>query len=349
MSRIFVLDIMMSYGHKKFNYYYLKILAENHKLFIFNDGEYYNDLVIDNDNITLCDYPIDDALSNSISIRYQMIKMFNYIKNNKLLCCADYMLVVGYDTLIFPLFFLICRPKIPIFVIQHQNLDDTRFYIKKMAFNLYKNKIIHLVLDKEFIKPLRKRWNIESEILYLPHYLSKLGYCDEESNSNIVVALSNSNDENKIDKLIMIDKRGILEKINIKIYVKSKNKRYKSNNLIVFKGYINDDIYAEKFNLAKAVLLLFPDTYDIRFSCTLIEGIINYKLVIGNEIPFVNVYKERYPNNVKCFSTEEELIELLSNVQKIGFDKSERRFLLERLSDQAVREALGGIFHEVKF
>lgn len=343
MKKVFILDIMLSYGHKKFNYYYLNILSEKFELKILNNGKYYNGLK--GENITLYDYPVKESLSNSILIRHQMIKMFKYIKENNLIDDVKFILVLGYDTLVFPFFFLVCKPSVPIYVIQHHNIDDTRFILKRLAFNTYKNKIKHIVLDEEFIELLQKKLGVKSKIQYLPHYLSKLGFCSMESNSNVVVALSNSNDENKIRKLIEIDKKELLKSNNIVIYTKSNILNYKSDNLIIFKGYIDDDIYAEKFRVAKAVLILFPDTYDIRFSCTLIEGIINYKVIIGYSIPFVNICKDRYPNNVLSFSTEDEFVNILSNITNYNFDKNEREILLKRLSEQSIRKALEGIFY----
>lgn len=344
MNKLFILDTMFSYGHINFNSFYLKILAERFELYILNNGQYYNELL--SKNVHIINYKMKNDLNSSIAIRFQMVNMFRFIQKNKLLTDIKLILVMGYDTLVFPLFYTICKPKIPVYVIQHQNLDDTRFKIKHFAFNLYKNKITHLVLDEEFRDMLTQKLKVKSKILYLPHYLSKIDFCNKESESNIVVALSNSNDEGKIAGLITAEKKGLLKSHNIQIYAKSNLIRYKSDNLIVYKGYINDEIYVEKFKAAKAVLIMFPDSYDIRFSCTLIEGIINYKIVIGYNIPFVEIYRRRYPNVVKSFSNESGLFSIIDSLKNYNFDINERKLLISRLSEQTIRNEMQGIFHE---
>lgn len=344
MANILVLDVMFSIGHKKFNRFYLEKIAKNNSLLICNDGEYYNSLA--SNNIRFLDFPYKKSLG-PLKSRIQIFELFSFLRKQKVQKEVDCVLVLGYDTLSFPLFWFLLHPSVPVFVIQHHNIDENNNRIKRIAFNTYKNRIIHIVLDPAFCELLRVKWEVSSPIEYLPHYLSKMGLCNQQSNKQLIIALSNSNDESKIQQLISLDKSGKLCNLDLHIVVRSKTISYSSNSLSVLCGFIPEENYLRLFNDAKAILILFPDSYCIRFSCTLIEAIINYKTVISNDILFSNIYHERYPNNVLIYHSYEELLRVLSIINEIEFNADERKALVDSLSDATIDSAIDTIFGKV--
>ena len=347
MKKMLILDVAHSYGHKKFNYYYLNLISQHCSLMLINDGSYYNELKCE--NIVLLDFHKHIPDRGSILNRINIIKTFKKIAKQRILDSVDAVLVMGYDTLSFPFFYFLCRPKVKVYTIQHHNIDENKNIIKRYAFNIYKNRMTHIVLDNSFVDMVRKKIGIKSDIEYLPHYLSKYGFCNQCSSENNIIALSNSNDEEKIAHLIDIDKKGMLNCISSKIIVKSNIYQYESDRLRVLKGYISDEMYRSLFINAKATLILFPSDYDIRFSCTLIEAIINYKMVIGYSIPFVHEYAMRYPNSVSEYIGDDELLELLKTLNDRMFDNRERKKLIDELSVNQIDMALNRIFNNYKF
>lgn len=343
MKKIFVLDTMFSYGHKKFNYFYINLLKKYFHIIILNDGKYYNGLK--GENVELLDIHTSLKGNNALKARWNIIKTFVNIRKSGALSEINHILVMGYDTLSFPAFFAICHPKTSIYTFQHHNIDETDNNIKKIVFMLYKNKMTHFVLEESFVEQFRKKCNIKSQIVYIPHYLSKLGFCEETKLYNrSVIAMSNSNDEKKIEKLIELDRNGYLNELAYKIVTKSKIYDYNQEKLEVISGYIPDEIYEKNFFDAKAVLILFPDSYDIRFSCTLLEALVNYKIVIGYDIPFVLAYKKKYPKNVYSFHTFDELLNILKELPDVNFDKQERELLVKELSCEKIEETFRRIF-----
>lgn len=232
-----------------------------------------------------------------------------------------------------------------IFITHHDSVDRiTNHNLYGRIFNLYKNLVNHVVLEKFIGYFLIDGLSIDSrKVFCVPHPLN----CTEE-NKQIVydcVGISNSNDEAVIKEIVEYEeKTRIFEKKHKHIVLRSKNTQYDNGFLKVIKGYLEDKEYYDYVVATKSLLVPFPLSFQYRMSGTVVDAFSNNIRVVGSKIPLLEYYEGMYPNICRTYETAEELIQILDNIG--SNDKFEYEFdqFKEKHSNEYIEDCLKIMF-----
>lgn len=264
------------------------------------------------DNIPFCktinhnyDYFVDiyrhssvNMIKYSLKVQYQVSKI---AKRER----ADAILIVSYDELGFAIGRIVFSREIPQIVIQNSNIDRIgKSRVRKIAFNLFKNNVYHIVLAGFIKKYLVEGFSVSKDkILVLPHPMFKLANNTERDID--FVGLSSGNDEDIISLLVNMEKQeGIFSKNNLKVVLKSRQQTYDDGYLSIVKGFIPDEDYTDIILRAKCIFAPYPLTYKYRMSAILVDAMANNKAVIGMPIPVLVNASNKYPNSIRLFNIE---------------------------------------------
>lgn len=257
----------------------------------------------------------------------------------------DYIIFASYDTILGCLLSFFKHSKTRVFVIQHENLDQismsgkTRFF-----FNLYKNLINHFVFELFIKEYMAKELGVqENKIAVLPHPVNIVKK-DRERRYDCV-AISNSNNEELIQKLLEIQKtQRIFEKKKKKIIMRSRKIEYDDGYLKIFRGFIDESEYDEIIGNAKRLYLPYPDSFRQRVSGNLVDALSNHISVIGSDIPVFNFYAEKYPGICHVTNRIEDVIRMIIQGEDTGLQTdNEFNKFVEEHSLEAVKESLSNI------
>lgn len=261
-----------------------------------------------------------------------------------------------FDYLFFASFHIIALPlylkKFPdfskrVFITHHDSVDrifNHALYGK--IFNLYKNSVNHVVLEKFIGDFLIDRMNVKRERVFcVPHPLN----CTEEKKQMIYdcVGISNSNDEVIIREIVEYEiKTKIFEKKQMNIILRSKNIQYDDGFLKVISGYLNDDEYYNYVASAKSLLVPFPLTFRYRMSGTVVDAFSNNIRVIGSKIPLLEYYEEQYPDICSVYETAAELIQILEKTKSKAKLELEFNEFKEKHNNEYIEICLKNMFTE---
>lgn len=204
-----------------------------------------------------------------------------------------------------------------LFITYRNNLDEIDRLIKKRnAFRSYCKKINHIVFEEFQREHLISEYKIPADKVYTIPY-PKRDRVAEEPIIYDFLAISNTNDEEWIDKLIEIEERSeIIKKNGLQVVFRSKKRTYDNGFLHVIKGFIENSEYNHYLGASSTVFIPYPSTFRYRMSGVMIEAFSNHKRVIGSNIPLLNAYKERYPRICKTVNTFDELLCEIVNKEK---------------------------------
>jgi hypothetical protein len=160
------------------------------------------------------------------------------------------------------------------------------------------------------------------------------------------IGLGYATDEKIIWDIINFEnKTGILKNNNIRIILRSTNIVYESLNIKIINGHLDKSEYENYFNLANAILLLYPINYENRFSGAILDAFRHSKKVIGTNIPIINYFVQLYPNSCISFKTIEELFNSLVNLDD-SFSDDDFNSFIENHLDCKIEEKLFEIINE---
>lgn len=306
--KILFLDLFQTSSHDNLNKHFIKCLNQEHEVFLLCRERLYTK---DSNVYTSSKFPVNFKNSRLNSIYY----MFRYfmIKNRDF----DLIFIPTFDTITFALFSFFCTKQI--YVVHHLNVDELTNPIKRKIFNLYKDKINHLVFDNSFKTILKEKYKVKSKIYKIVHPGSKFPFKtkDKVSNHNkVCVALSQSNDDRIISNLIDYNERNnFLTKNNIEFIVRSKVISYNKNNFIVYNHNLTEVEYNELLNNSYLTLLLHPKDFNYRFSGVILDSLFNKKVVISNDFHTARLFNKKYPSICKIAKTTEEFF---TNIQSFN-------------------------------
>lgn len=232
-----------------------------------------------------------------------------------------------------------------IYICNHNNIDlMDRKKIKQMAFNLYKDKVQHIVFE-EFMKThLASKYHIAGENVHKLTYPIDEQPCDNEKTYDCV-GISNSNNESWVRDMVALQKdTKLLTAHNLKVILRSKEITYSDDNLIVINGYLEKQEYENYISGAKMILLPYPDSFQHRMSGALVDALMNRVKVCGTPIPIFKHYERMYPHICRTIGSCDDLIEALlgknsPDKENEDFDK----FMLDH-SDARIEEEFRNMF-----
>lgn len=354
MEKILFLDFSFFRGHHNLNVKFLEIFCKRYEVQVISKKGYYSaldKLKLRNVNFIEPNLFFIDNKHGPLIGRFK-IAIIMLITTLKLRKGKEKTFIVGYEHITFGLlgrFFWNNNT----YLLHHQNIDELKNKIKYKVFNIYKNKVNHVVLDQFITKYLQETIEIDKEkIFYINHpishgYKTVVEYQDVEFNKIIIVGLSGSNDEKKIENLIKESKSGRFNiSNNFKLVLKSKKFYFKSENLIVFNEYLAEEAYDNYIKNAFGFLLLFSNDFNHRMSGTLIDALKNKRIVFGADIPCVRVFNERYPKICHIISDFNDIEKIANSKWYDNTLDCEFEKFLESHSDNIVIKQFDRIFGE---
>ncbi len=322
MMKILYLDFMYYTGHIRSNKNFIKALSRFSTVYALTQTNYFDEYdseladiksvkLIKKDNLYLSKGQLLNRIS---SIKIMLVSAIQAKKIK-----PDYIFVASFDTIAFKFGRFLFGKTENMYLLHTINIDELSNNIKKKIFNMYKNKVKHIVFEQYMKEHLIANIGIDpGRVFVIPHPLNDNTQTKTKEIEYKCVGLSNSNNEEFIANIIKHEqKEQIFKKNSKRVVLKSKEKEFDNGYLKVIKGFLDKNIYDEYINNAECILIPFPENFTYRMSGTLIDAFSNNKIVLGNNIPIINEYARRYPNICKIFENEAEMI------NKICFMKSE--------------------------
>lgn len=252
--------------------------------------------------------------------------------------------------------YAVFRKKSPLsnklFVIEHTPSAYSHKIIRKV-FNITKNKITHLVMEKAALDIYENLYGVRKDRLwYLPHPYNEIKINKREKQYSIV-GISNSNSSALINKLIEMEKQIKFFKNNkIKAIFRSSSEIFDNGWLKVIKGCLGLSFEEYYSYILNADLLVAPFEVDFgaRTSGTIIDGLSNGIPSIGSSFITMIQYSNEYPNACKVFDNLNEMcdmiVDYLKNMEaykfnaRHDFDNFRRERSVENIADNFMKLCL---------
>ena len=343
--KLLIADTQYPKGHYNLNIHLLKLLSSLdfiEEVKVLNYKEYYRD--IEKEKFKLL--KLKCLFFSKNEYWGYILSFLNAIIIKMRLLCIKYDKVIffTFDTLSFFLISIFTNKNIYLF--HHNNADHLVNKYKSIFFNLYKNKVYHIVFE-DFIKDYLVKKGVDSNLVYvIRHPLPVLlNTCQPLSNkkSKIFVGLGHGNDESLLCEIINKElETKILQNNNIKLVIRSQQKYIKlPPSVKIINDFLSKEEYENLYSEASGILILFPYSFKYRFSGTLLDAFYSKKIVIGRNIPIVKSFSQMYPNSCYIFDKVNVLFNLL--LDKSEFDNDEYQIFLANYSDNNIQNQLNEV------
>lgn len=341
MKRIMYLDFMYYSGHIRSNKNFIKTLGRFCNVYALTQTNYFDEYdkelteiksikLIKKNNLNLLK---GQLLTRISSIKVMLVSAL-YTKKIK----PDYVFVASFDTLAFKFGRFLFGETENMYLLHTINIDELSNNIKRIIFNSYKNKVKHVVFEQYMKEYLIGNVGVEADrIFVLPHPLNSNFKKKSKKFEYRCAGLSNSNDEELINKLIKYEQeQQIFKKNSQRVVLKSKEREFDDGYLKVIKGFLDKDIYDDYINKAECILVPFSQKFRYRMSGTLVDAFSNNKTVLGNNIPIIEMYAKKYPHICKVFMNEYEVAKAkcffsLEKDVEVEFEKFKEEHSVENL------------------
>lgn len=232
-----------------------------------------------------------------------------------------------------------------VYIIYRNNIDEIDRNKRKCAsFEKYCSNINHIVFEDFQKEHLMRKYNIPlGKIFVLPYpKRDKINKPRGDIGHYDFIAISNSNNEDWISKLIDEEKeKEIIKRNNLQVVFRSKKYTFDDGFLHVIKGYIEPDSYNNYLYSCSSMFIPYPSSFKYRMSGVMIEAFSNHKFIVGSNIPLLQSYSKKYPNICKTVENFDDLLAQLStpmyeNDKSLGdFEKFEKDH-----SEEVMKKAL---------
>lgn len=223
-----------------------------------------------------------------------------------------------------------------IIVYNHNNIDQLEYSaVKRYIFSKLKNKVYNCVLEPFIKDMLLNRYGVQEErILVWPHPIER---DKENADDNIIydcVGISNSNDEQTVKDILENEiKFETIKKSGKHIILRTKTlDTFDNGFLTIIKGWISQERYEKYINQTQSILVSFPTSFRYRVSATVLEGLINKKIIVGADVPLMRYYADKYPS--LCFIYKNgEVLDAIESINKHQIDMQSYDAFLQDHSD----------------
>lgn len=307
----------------------LSIVKNNYLDFIEDEDHsiiYYNAM----ETVQL--YPVKARVNTCYNFYETMRKIRNMTFNT--------IIVLGYDPVMFSFMYKHLLQIGQVIVVEHHQLDEvSRSKIKTKLWNLYKNKINHILLDESIVDTVSRKFNIDIKKIYVLPHPCKKQKSDRSSclGKQVVLAISGSNDLEQLKQLIEYEKEThFLEKNNILIYIRGFSEDISEvNSFRSIDGYLTEEEYDTLYTNCSYVLMPFPERYRYRCSGTLIDALSAGKCVISSKLYESNTYAKIYPN---ICATYDSIVEIGDIIKKMSMANKDDEFVAFALNQKNISE-----------
>jgi len=327
MKVLFVNFINEVWGHKRLDENLIKFLSTFSDVTVISPVNWYSNLP---ENIRVIHYTLKSKpKKNSKKVyhySFEIMKLASKIDRKEKF---DYIFVATFHTYVQAFGRLLFKNLNRIYIMHHYNTDTLERKKPNFFFRLYVNKFNHIVFE-EFIRDylIKKYRLIKDRILVLPHPLYK-NSIENKSPKYECVGISNSNDENFIKEIILIEKKNkVLKENKIHVILRSKNQTFDNGYLKVITGYLEQRDYNYLINNTRSIFMPFPQSFKYRMSGTLIDALSNGKILLGTDVPLLNLYKKRYPHICNVVKSPDEFINEVIKISNFDFDNIKQEFSL---------------------
>ena len=344
--KILFFDSLFPRGHISINSRYINLLRNNNEIVICSKSGRFECI----DGLEYVDanwyYPNENEIKSSFyrwGIFKNCFKLAKVIEEIK----PDIVYIASYDIISFFFALPFLFPYRNIIVLQeHNNIDQLENKIKNIVYSFYKNHFHHFVLE-EYIRERLIRLNVQPHLVHvIPHPLPqavKIG----QSGENLIIGLSNSNDENIINNLfIKFQNSPLLQKLQYKIVVKAKNINYADKNLKIFKGWITKDEYMNYCGQSNYYIIPFSKSYSYRVSAVFLEAVSNGKYILASRFALADYYSKKYPGLCQIFDDVGEIPTLIERTDRVQYLKARKRFILDH-SDLIITEKFTDVLNKI--
>lgn len=277
----------------------------------------------------------------------------NTIEAKNILCKneIDGIVIGKHDLFSMPFVLKLLGGHKPVFLIQHNEIDQLNIggkkgKIKRVFFNLFKDKVTHCVLE-DFIKDylIRQEGISCQKICCWPHPIEREIERLGGGNEFDCIGLSSSNNDRFISDLCNDEmKSGMIKESGYHVVLRSKKVKYDNGFLKVYTGWIKDEDYKNYFNNARSVLIAFKEGYRYRVSASIFDAFSHQIPVLCTDMPLAQYYKERYPGI--CFLINENLSISIKNIIETDRNDMKKEFesFWKHHSDSTIQETIARDF-----
>ncbi len=234
---------------------------------------------------------------------------------------------------------------IRVFVIHHDDVDKIPDLINP-RLKYYFNKIEHIVYEKYIKKGLIDKTQCEeSKVHIVPHplvfdYTPK----SQSQEKKIILSIGWSNDETFISELISKCKN--LRKIlPYRIIIRSKQQKYKDDNLEVITGFLSKEDYNDLIKRASLQVILYPETFRFRYSATFQTALLQGCYVLVNDVFIGRELNKMFPKSTHIITNVEELLSLDEDILGRLPSNDDIQLVLEEHSDDNISKIFRSIFY----
>ena len=341
---IAILDFTMSKTHVRLNISNFQALSKMANLYVVNGNHYYDGLQSE-DSIVLLDTHVGEKKDSGSRVLNRLAIINNMKENLRALKQIksghiDYILIMGYEIITFALMKRHFLKIAPVFLFQHQQIDELRNRIKKIFFDSFKNEVAHIVYEEQFKKFLQVEQKVNN-VYVVPYigYVRGSPLRDSVGQKRFFLGISSNNDDIIVDDIINLQRSsGFLTKTNSFVYIRSKKRSYKDDNLFVGYEYLEPEAYDKLFRDAYGVLALVPNSFVNRLSGPLMDALIAGKRIVTSNKSIYNIHGRECPSMFRYISSAADLANILEmkswSIDEGEINRMVRLHSLDNVSDE---------------
>lgn len=324
-------DFMVEDNHRTYCNELISALNRGHSSLVIEKEEYINYTSSDQHRVITINtkeivgnYPFKARYNSYYNYKNTLDKINGY--------SFDKIIVLGYDPVMFFFMYkkLISLGKV--YIVEHHQLDEVnQSNWKDKLWNLYKDKVDHIVLDESIVVPVSENYNIPKDKIHVfpwPYTLDSL--CLKNNVDKVMVlGISNSNDAKQLAELVDYEREtGVLEQNNIELIIRKKEGLNIAgiNSIREIGGYLSDDEFYQLYKECDIVLMPFPLNFEFRCSGTLIDALSAGKKVISSEILESKAYEKLFPEICKTYKDIKMLCDKVKELKETDLEGAIKRF-----------------------
>lgn len=342
---IAIMDYTLSKTHIRFNIANFEQLRKIANLYIVNCEKYYDEFASKYENVELYNPGIEfpDKQLNSFTGRLLYIhnmklnaKLFGEYKNVNF----DAIIIMGFEIITLSLYRKYIPKNIPVYIFQHQQLDELENPIKRFFFNTFKKSVHHIVLEEFYKEFMEQQYRVNN--VHVVHYISYVNNADKDNEDldqeNLILAISGHNDERIVEQIINAQRNSeFLSTAHTKMYIRSAEHSYEDDYLFVGYEYLNADEYDQKFRSARAILAIIPDYFHHRVSGPVFDAVSSGKAILCSNKNVYKAYVKKAASVFRYFSNMDELMTLIQE-GNWEVDSDEIKRLQKQYSPESICE-----------
>lgn len=343
-KRILVTDFLCVEAHRALNIDVIECLSLNFDIAVISVDGYFEEKKEEwiNKGITIIDYSTKNQKNGKIKSKIYSVEIMKITWKESCQHKYDAIVSLAFDTIACALGIKYIQ-KTPLFIYQHKNIDELTNTLKRQLFNLYKNRVYHIVFEDFFKKHLLDVQGVmENRCVVIPHPIKDIIEYDTDIKYDCV-GLCNSNSEEFIEDIL--HETSCDEEESLKIILRSK-KYLKSNKQVsIIQGFLSLDDYYGYVNASDCVLVPVPETYIYRLSGSIYDALSRKKRVLTTSRFYAEEYDKIYPGICNHVSDASSTIEYLKN--KDDIDKIALKSFEKFIKDHSKKNVAQVMYSEI--